>query len=99
MPPKQVTGLVVLEAWHHRKPVIAFDVPAINEIIESGVDGELVAPFDTDQLFARLRALLRNPERMQSLGDAGKRKQIEVYGLSAMAERTIAVYQRLMHDQ
>ena len=51
--------------------------------------------------WARRTAQLKGaePERMQSLGDAGKRKQIEVYGLSAMAERTIAVYQRLMHDQ
>jgi glycosyltransferase involved in cell wall biosynthesis len=91
-------GLVVLEAWHHRKPVIAFDVPAINEIIESGVDGELIAPFDTDQLLAKLQVLLRDPARMQALGDAGKRKQIESYGLSAMCERTIGVYRRLIRD-
>ncbi len=92
-------GLVVLEAWRHGKPVVAFDVPAINEIIESGVDGELVAPFDTNQLSSRLRTLLLDPERMRALGGAGKRKQIESYGLNAMCERTIEVYQRLMCDR
>ena len=88
-------GLVVLEAWYHSKPVVAFDVPAINEIIESGVDGELVEPFDTDKLLISLRKLLSAPERLRILGTAGKKKQIEKYGIAMMTERMIAVMQQL----
>ena len=39
-------GLVILEAWQHLKPVIAFDVPAPNEIISDKVNGRLVTAFD-----------------------------------------------------
>jgi hypothetical protein len=78
--------LVVLEAWHHSKPVVAFDVPAINEIVESGIDGELVPPFDTDGLKRALRALLLDPDRLQSMGAAGKRKQREMYGIATMVD-------------
>jgi len=89
-------GLVVLEAWHHAKPVLAFDVPAINEIVESGTDGVLVTPFDTRQLLERIKALLADPARMQAMGNAGKRKQVETYGLDAMCEATIKVYDEVL---
>lgn len=88
-------GLVVLEAWNHGKPVVAFDVPAINEIIESGVDGELVAPFDTQQLLRSLRRLLADPERLRMLGNTGKRKQVETYCITTMCDKTISVFCQL----
>jgi glycosyltransferase involved in cell wall biosynthesis len=90
-------GLVVLEAWHHSKPVVAFDVPAINEIVESGIDGELVPPFDTDGLKRALRALLLDPDRLQSMGAAGKRKQREMYGIATMVDRTMSVYRDILN--
>jgi glycosyltransferase involved in cell wall biosynthesis len=88
-------GLVVLEAWYHGKPVVAFNVPAINEIIESGVDGELIEPFDTEQLLGSLKDLLSAPERLRMLGASGKQKQAEQYGIAAMCDRTITVIRQL----
>jgi glycosyltransferase involved in cell wall biosynthesis len=85
-------GLVVLEAWYHGKPVVAFDVPALNEIIESGVDGILVRPFDTESLLAELRSLLASADAMRDLGEAGRAKQRRLYDVEAMTERTIGVY-------
>ena len=89
-------GLVVLEAWHHGKPVVAFDVPAINEIIESGSDGVLVPPFDTAELRRTLQRLMSEPGALGALGSAGKRKQVAVYGLATMCERTIRVYEEVL---
>lgn len=89
-------GLVVLEAWHHGKPVVAFDVPAINEIVESGVDGILVRPFDTESLLAELRSLLASPATIQAMGEAGRAKQKRLYGIDAMTQRTIDVYREVM---
>jgi glycosyltransferase involved in cell wall biosynthesis len=90
-------GLVVLEAWHHSKPVVAFDVPAINEIVESGSDGELVAPFDTDGLKRVLSALLLDTDRLQRMGAAGKRKQSKSYGIDTMVDRTMSVYSDILN--
>jgi glycosyltransferase involved in cell wall biosynthesis len=89
-------GLVVLEAWYHARPVVAFDVPAINEVVEDGVDGILVAPFDTTSLLAALRELLADPARMRRLGEAGQRKQRAEYSLRTMCDRTIATYQSVL---
>lgn len=82
-------GLVVLEAWHHAKPVVAFDVPAINEIIDDGVNGVLVEPFDERRLLEALSRLIGSSDAMQRMGDAGRNKQQEHYGLGKMVDRTI----------
>ena len=92
-------GLVVLEGWYHKKTVVAFDVPALNEIIVSEKDGILVKPFNTDELFDALCHLLENDERRQELGAAGHKKLLNDYTLESMIERTIAVYETVVHEQ
>ena len=77
-------GVVILEAWHNAKPVIAFDVPAPNEIIEDGKDGFLVKPFDKNELLDRILLLLQNKklsadmkdwfeEKMEKVTEAGEK--------------------------
>jgi glycosyltransferase involved in cell wall biosynthesis len=82
-------GLVVLEAWHHATPVVAFDVPAINEIIDDGVNGILVKPFDVSRLLATIAQLLESPSYMRRMGNAGKNKQQAHYGVAKMVDRTL----------
>ncbi len=82
-------GLVVLEAWHHAKMVVAFDVPAINEVIDDGVNGILVKPFDESRLLATLTHLFESPADMRRMGNAGKNKQQVQYGVSKMVDLTI----------
>lgn len=89
-------GLVVLEAWHHAKPVVAFDVPAINEIVQSGTDGELVAPFNTAELLRVLRNVLSDPRKLSAMGAAGQRKQFTTYGIGPMSEKTITVFEHVL---
>lgn len=82
-------GLVVLEAWHHAKPVVAFDVPAINEIIDDGVNGILVKPFDEGKLRAALADLIATPDGMRKMGEAGRKKHQEQYRVEKMVDRTL----------
>lgn len=89
-------GLVVLEAWHHAKPVVAFDVPAINEIVHRGEDGELVTPFNTSELLQRLKHVLADPRKLAAMGAAGQRKQVGTYGIGPMCEKTMAVYEQVL---
>jgi glycosyltransferase involved in cell wall biosynthesis len=88
-------GLVVLEAWFHEKPVVAFAVPAINEIVEAGVDGELVEPFNQTALLETLRLLAADQGRQRTLGQNGKQKQKQFFGLEVMCDRTVTVLRSL----
>jgi glycosyltransferase involved in cell wall biosynthesis len=54
-------GLVVLEAWAAHLPVVVADAAASPELVEDGVSGVLVPPYDSTALAARLEALITSP--------------------------------------
>lgn len=83
-------GLVILEAWHHSKPVIGFDVPALNDIVDTYKDGILVQPFSISELYAAIVDLLSSSERLEAYGANGHQKQKEQYTLEVMVSATLA---------
>jgi glycosyltransferase involved in cell wall biosynthesis len=69
-------GIAYLEAWLRRKPVIGARLGSTECIIDHGINGELVAPDDADELAACLLRLLRDPERRVRMGSMGYAKTI-----------------------
>jgi len=67
-------GMVVLEAWAHSRPVVAFAKGALAEIIRHNADGLLAEPFSETSLAANLGDLMANPAKTQELGRAGMRR-------------------------
>lgn len=67
-------GLVYLEAWLYRKPVIGARAWGVGDVIEDGVDGLLVPFDDPDALAEALSGLLANPERCAEMGARGEAK-------------------------
>lgn len=64
--------MVLLEGKAHRLPLIAFDImTGPSDIIDDGVNGYLVAPFDTAEMAERIRSLIENnPLRCQMAQNA-----------------------------
>jgi glycosyltransferase involved in cell wall biosynthesis len=89
-------GAVILEAWHNSKPVIAFDVPAPNEIITHGRDGILVEPNRPEELEAQLISALSDPVRLSGMGMAGLETYRTQYTLDKMVDATTALYGSLL---
>ena len=85
-------GLVNIEAFAFSKPVVAFDVPAFNEIIDHNVDGILVPAFDIDLLSDALKKMLTNPELAASMGANGLSKLKGTFSLSKCIEDTVKFY-------
>lgn len=88
-------GLVILEALSNRKPVVAFDVPAMNEILEHGSTGLLVPPFEKAALRAAILRLLDDPALAKRIGEQGYAAFRSRYSIEAMTERTLSVYTSL----
>ncbi len=88
-------GLITLESWHHNRPVIAFDVPALNEIIDSNFNGILITPFDTDELAQKILYLFNSPEVANEMGVKGNLKLKQDYNLERMTKQMISIYQSL----
>ena len=83
-------GLVMTEAASIGKPVIGSDLGPLPEVIEHGITGLVVAPGDPDALGAAIAELLADPERAQTMGEAGRRRTREHFTATAVGERTRA---------
>lgn len=87
-------GMVCLEAWLRRRPVIAnADCGASAALIDDDVDGCLLLP-EADWA-AATRGLLADPSRLGEMGAAGRRKALERFGWDRVCDRALAVYEGL----
>ena len=64
-------GLAVTEAWEMKKPVIASDVPAINEHLINEVNGLSVPPGDPISLALAIEKIFKNPDLRQKITKGG----------------------------
>ncbi len=92
-------GVVFLEAWAQRKPVIGVDISAVAALIENGKDGLLVPPGDAKALAAALVRLLKDPEMRLSLGEAGAAKVRERYEAGKVAAGMGGVFKELIEGR
>lgn len=72
-------GIVFLEAWLFRKPVVAARSGAISDVVEHGKDGILVEFGDIKGLSEALKMLLTQPAYAAELGEHGYQKVIRRY--------------------
>jgi len=103
-------GIVNLEAMACRAPVLASAIGGIKEVVVEGETGYLV-PFEQDPVtgfpvdpekFARdlaagINRLLEDTDKCQRFGNAGRRRVEEIFSWSAIAQRTIRLYEKLIH--
>jgi glycosyltransferase involved in cell wall biosynthesis len=92
-------GLIMLESWVHKKPVIAFDVPAMNEVITHNKTGLLARPFDTAELAQCILSYFDNPSRVADHGAVGYHQLFSYYTVGRMADETCGVYEQVKSGQ
>ena len=88
-------SLPAVEAMASGTPVVASRVGALPEVL--GTDGacaELVTPGDAGELTRALGDLLDSPEKRRRLGDAGRKRALDVFSWESVAAQTVRVYER-----
>ena len=94
-------GIVNLEAMACETAVLASRVGGIPEVVEAGVTGELVdyngdgTSFESEFAEAANR-LLAQPELLAKYGKAGRKRAIENFSWSAIADQTIELYAQII---
>jgi starch synthase len=94
-------GIVNLEAMACATAVVASDVGGIPEVVADEITGSLVhydlrdpAGYET-RLAEAVNALAADPERAQRYGRAGRRRCIEEFSWTRIAEQTLAIYRKV----
>ena len=104
-------GIINLEAMACKAPVVASATGGILEVVVDGDTGYLV-PFDQDQvtrfpsnpekfsrdLAGKIAELMEDPEKARKMGESGRRRVEEKFAWSAIADQTIALYQRMIDE-
>lgn len=67
-------GMVTVEAWCARRPVVAADIPAVRSLIRPGIDGDLVPVGASTPLADAILALLDDPDRRSAYAAEGRRR-------------------------
>jgi glycosyltransferase involved in cell wall biosynthesis len=86
----------IIEAGAMAKPVVASQLGGPIELVEDGVTGLLVPPNNPAALAEAIIALLRDPARMQAMGEAGREQARQKFEAVANAQKTFAVYDEIL---
>jgi glycosyltransferase involved in cell wall biosynthesis len=86
----------ILEYMAAGRPVVATDVGGAREAIVEGETGHLVPAGDDERMAARIRELLRDPERARAMGERGRRRVVQQFSCAAQLARTEALYEGLL---
>ena len=89
-------GLVLAEANACYKPVIAYDVPGVREIVKEGVNGYLVRPRNIQELADKIIKLLGDDELRRKMGEKGRRLIEKRFTWDRAAKETFKVYNHVL---
>jgi glycosyltransferase involved in cell wall biosynthesis len=88
--------LAVLEAMAAGRPVVATAVGGTDEAVLEGESGLLVPPGDPPALAAAITAILDSPRLARRLGDAGRARVRQEFGVQRMIGAVANVYEDLL---
>lgn len=90
-------GIVVLEAWSCRKPVIASRVGGLQSVVTHDETGRFFDPNADDadsQLAEQIKFLIDHPEEARRYADAGRQVAVSKYSWAAISEQLEDIYQQ-----
>lgn len=89
-------GIVYLEAWANKKPVIGARAGGVPEVITDGEDGLLVSFSDIEGLSRAVGLILRDDSLASRLGERGFAKTMEFYTWERAYRKVKDTYEQLI---
>lgn len=85
----------LLEGMAAARPILAYDIEGVRELVSPGQQGVVVAPGDAAALSRALATLRADPALRGRMGQAARR-QTEAFGWEAISARVLTFYQQVL---
>lgn len=89
----ELLGQTLLEGMACGSPAICTNVASMPEVVEDGVTGFVVPPNDPAALREKLTWLWEHPEQARAMGEAARRRVLQVFTWPAVVRRCLQIYQ------
>lgn len=86
----------LIEAMAAARPVVATGVGGVPDLVEHGVNGLLVPPGDPSATAEAIAALLADGERRRAMGEAGRKRVRDAYGIGRLVADVDRLYSELL---
>jgi glycosyltransferase involved in cell wall biosynthesis len=98
--PSETEGMPItlLEAMAASRPVVVSTVGAIPKVVDDGVSGILISPFDSDALDTALLKLAGDPQLAASMGQAGQRRVERDFSSTTALRNYETLYEQMMAE-
>jgi len=85
-------GLVILEAFSCKKPVLVADVRPSSDIVEDKTTGFVISAHDESEWAKALDQIIKEPEKANEMGHAGRKILEKKYDPQTMLDRLLKMY-------
>ena len=85
-------GLVILEAFLQKKPILVSNVRPVSEIVEDGETGYVIDAQDSSAWADRMVECIKDSEKTSQMGDNGLVVLESRYGQESMYEKVVRMY-------
>jgi glycosyltransferase involved in cell wall biosynthesis len=90
---------VLVQSAAMGKPIVAFDVEGVREVVEDCVNGYVVPLGDSNALAAKVSHFLDDLTRAKEMGWQGRRLIDDSWSIATMTQRTRELYDQLVEDK
>ena len=91
-------GIVLLEAMASGVPIVGFDIPGANEVVEKNVSAILVKPYDISKLVDAVLEVNSNSMLYNTLSNNGRSRAKNNFSIETNVNKVLQIY-RFIHKQ
>jgi glycosyltransferase involved in cell wall biosynthesis len=88
--------LTVMEALASGTPVLAFAIGGMPDMVEDGICGALIQPFDTEALTHAIAERVDNPDGNTQAAQAARTRAMAIFSPKMVADRYCALYRAIL---
>lgn len=89
-------GLVILEAFEQKKPVLVSDVQPLSDIVSHQKTGFVISPHDEKEWAKMLIEVINNPEKASQMGLTGREILEKNYNAQNMLNNLLLMYSKFV---